>query len=313
MKRGRKDDHKNSPAQKTTILNFFQRRSTDSCSNSVEITPSSSQSIAQQTPVKSYIKCPACTQLVPRYSLNKHLDSECTSLKNEGDELVEVVDLEPSAREDPIKIGTSPPQIKKFTVLKEFSKRSTAHPTTPPKLDQLRVVQSTSKKNLVRKQNLAAELQDAPTTKDEKSLRRSHRQMPYYLENFLFCINSTFNEPLYHHLFDNDDKKWYETFKSLSLDAKKLYVRLFTRKHSWRRREKIDYKEEIGPDLNPQLLELVTSGLLIDISQLNDLPTLLKLLMQPELKQICRDMKLPFNSKGNACQVPLDTWEVYCG
>ena len=137
--------------------------------------------------------------------------------------------------------------------------------------------------------------------------------MPYYLENFLFCINSTFNEPLYHHLFDNDDKKWYETFKSLSLDAKKLYVRLFTRKHSWRRREKIDYKEEIGPDLNPQLLELVTSGLLIDISQLNDLPTLLKLLMQPELKQICRDMKLPFNSKGNACQVPLDTWEVYCG
>ncbi len=67
-------------------------------------------------------------------------------------------------------------------------------------------------------------------------------------------------------------------------------------------------KDEIAVDVEPLLSELCASSLLHDISHVNELSDLLKLLLQPELKQICRDLKLPFNSKGNACQVNLSRY-----
>jgi len=57
--------------------------------------------------------------------------------------------------------------------------------------------------------------------------------------------------------------------------------------------------------LSPALLELCQSSLLLDIENLDDLPTLLKMLNQPELKVIFKDVKLPFSSKGNAIEVAL--------
>ena len=126
--------------------------------------------------------------------------------------------------------------------------------------------------------------------------------VPYYLENFQFSLKSSFNEPLYHHLFIEEDKKYYNSFQLLSLNAQKLYVRLFTRKYQWKRQEKIKY-DDIATDLTPVLEELCSSSLLTGSSELGDLTIMIKLLFQPELKQIFKELKVPFNSKVNAVQV----------
>lgn len=126
--------------------------------------------------------------------------------------------------------------------------------------------------------------------------------MPYYLETFLFLVNSTFKEPLYQHLFIEEDALVYNRFSSLSLDAKKLYVRLFSRKFQWRRRSKIVY-DDIAEDLSPLLNELCQSGFLYDVNHLNELDSLLKLLYQPEIKELFKEMKIPFNGKINAIEV----------
>jgi hypothetical protein len=81
-----------------------------------------------------------------------------------------------------------------------------------------------------------------------------------------------------------------------------IFFRLFTRKFQWRRREKIVY-QDIVDDLSPALLELCQSSLLLDIEHLDDLPILLKMLNQTELKFIFKDIKLPYSSKGNAIEV----------
>ena len=89
----------------------------------------------------------------------------------------------------------------------------------------------------------------------------------------------------------------YNLFQYLFLNC-----RLFTRKFQWRRREKIVYSD-IADDLSPALLELCHSSLLLDIQHLNDLPVLLKMVNQPELKIIFKEVKLPFGGKGNAIEV----------
>ena len=126
--------------------------------------------------------------------------------------------------------------------------------------------------------------------------------IPYYLENFQYSLKSSFNEPLYQHLFVDDDHKCYNSFQQLSLNAQKLYVRLFTRKYQWKRQEKIKY-DDIAPDLTPMLEELCSSSLLIGTSELNDLTLMIELLFQPELKQIFKELKMTYSSKGNAAQV----------
>lgn len=126
--------------------------------------------------------------------------------------------------------------------------------------------------------------------------------IPYYLENFQFSLKSSFNEPLYQHLYTDEDSKYYNSFQLLSLNAQKLYVRLFTRKYQWKRQEKIKY-DDIAADLNPVLEELCASSLLAGINELEDLIIMIELLFQPELKQIFKELKVAYNSKGNAVQV----------
>ncbi len=146
---------------------------------------------------------------------------------------------------EPVEHPATPPE----------EERTSAGPSTPHGRTHKRRAFSTSKKNSVRHRELAAESVARGGMKRHASLQdvkkklfeddnepKWYRLMPYYLENFLFCIKSTLQEPLYRHLFHVGDRQYYESFRALSLDAKKLYVRLFTRKHHWRRREKIDYK-----------------------------------------------------------------------
>lgn len=126
--------------------------------------------------------------------------------------------------------------------------------------------------------------------------------LPYYLETFLFLLKSSFEEPLHQHLFTDKESNAYDNFKSLTVKAQKLYVRLFSRKFRWHRREKIVY-EDIATDLTPILAELCASSLIVGIEKLEDLPILLSLLTQFELKQLFKDAKIPYNGKGNASKV----------
>jgi len=199
-------------------------------------------------------------------------------------------------------------------------------PPTPNIQKEGRKFYSSSKKNFARRREIARQFKDRQIETDYKKHSETKLDkhadwssvkkkllfaeeskpklegLPYYLETFLFLLKSTFDEPLNQHLFNEEDKHTYKNFKSLSLEAQKLYARLFSRKFQWRRKEKIDYKE-IASDLGPALKELCSSFLLHGIDQLEDLPTLLKLLTQVELKQLFKDSKIPFNGKGNATEV----------
>lgn len=201
-------------------------------------------------------------------------------------------------------------------------------PSSSPALKTNRKYFSSSKKNRERRKEVAKEFQerlvqtdvkkqlsknendeDLSSVKkilfDDESKPSKYYGLPYYLETFLFLLKSTFDEPLHLPLFNEDDHRAYNTFKSLSLDAQKLYVRLFSRKFQWRRRGKIVY-EDIAADLAPSLQELCSSSLLLGIDHLDDLSTLLHLLTQPELKQLFKEAKIPFNGKGNASVVGLN-------
>ena len=199
-------------------------------------------------------------------------------------------------------------------------------PPTPSIQKEGRKFNSSSKKNFARRREIARQFKDRLVETDYKKhseskvldkyadwssvkkklfveeLKPKFEGLPYYLETFLFLLKSTFDEPLNQHLFNDEDHRTYNNFKSLSLEAQKLYARLFSRKFQWRRKEKIDYKE-IASDLGPALDELCSSSLLHGIDQLEDLPTLLKPLTQIELKQLFKEAKIPFNGKGNATEV----------
>ena len=202
-------------------------------------------------------------------------------------------------------------------------------PSTPmkKKIEDNRKVQSESKKDEVRKRDIAASVgellpsQRAGTEikKGQDKIQRSGTRkklfsssddiqtkpkydVPYYLESFLFFLKATFDEPLNQHLLSQEDRHTYSNFRSLAPASQQLYVRLFSRKFQWRRRQKIVYPE-IGADLSPMLQELCASGFLHDAEHLKDLPELIKLLSQPELKSLFKEVKLPFTGKANALEV----------
>lgn len=200
-------------------------------------------------------------------------------------------------------------------------------PSTPKIQKQQREYNSSTKKNFSRRQQISTQFKERlvktdnqknqATTIDKYSDWSSVKKklfydetkpkfegLPYYLETFLFLLKATFDEPLHHHLFDEEDHRTFNAFKSLSLEAQKLYARLFSRKFQWRRKEKIAY-EDIATDLGQALAELCTMSFLLGVEQLEDLPTLLKLLTQFELKQLFKEAKIPFNGKGNAAEVRL--------
>ena len=223
---------------------------------------------------------------------------------------------------------TSPsPKEKREDMKKELSSNIEAEILrTPTTRREERKFNSSSRKNIARRREIALQTNKRLVETDVKKYesRRSESnvhgssvkkklffgesekpkvyQLPYYLETFLFLLKSTFDEALHQHLFIEEDHRMYGKFKSLSLDAQKLYVRLFSRKFQWRRKEKIVY-EDIANDLTEALTELVSSSFLLGVDQLEDLPLLLGLLTQIELKQLFKEVKLPFNGKGNASQV----------
>jgi len=87
---------------------------------------------------------------------------------------------------------------------------------------------------------------------------------PYYLKNFRTVVESVINDSHYDYLLHTEDRSIVDKFFNLSHPAKCLYVRLFLRKWDWKSASSIKYPI-ISDNLEPILLELHTTGFVIDI------------------------------------------------
>ena len=289
------------PVQKSTIHNYFKAvtKSEDTATTSarsegeevVEVLRVSGEQFSGKT-ISTFnsklILCPGCRLSIPRYSLNDHLDTVCSSREV------------PLSKEEPEPADKSEHMSTVCSQLTEVDVERRASDPFPKRrrLSYSEVNVSVEK---------SSELINLTSFVKEKTIEVAPELNPaikiaYYLENFLFAIKSVLSEPVYQHLFNEEDINYWSTFESLTLNAQKLYVRLFTRKFQWRRVEKIVY-EDISKDLTNALSELGSSNLLENITSLDDLPTLLKMLTQPEIKQLCKDMKVSFSSKGDSIDV----------
>ncbi|XP_005381720.1 PREDICTED: fanconi-associated nuclease 1 [Chinchilla lanigera] len=114
---------------------------------------------------------------------------------------------------------------------------------------------------------------------------------PYYLRNFLLVLKAVLENEDDRLLFDDEDKEVIDKFYQLSASGQKLYVRLFQRKLTWIKMNKLEY-EEIAPDLTPVIEELHLAGFLQTESELQELSEVLELLSAPELKTLAKTFHL---------------------
>ncbi|XP_058398254.1 fanconi-associated nuclease 1 isoform X1 [Diceros bicornis minor] len=114
---------------------------------------------------------------------------------------------------------------------------------------------------------------------------------PYYLRSFLVVLKAVFENEDDKMLFDEDEKGTVTKFYQLSASGQKLYVRLFQRKFSWIKMNKLEY-EEIASDLTPVIGELKQAGFLQTESELQELSEVLELLSAPELKTLAKTFHL---------------------
>lgn len=114
---------------------------------------------------------------------------------------------------------------------------------------------------------------------------------PYYLRNFLMVLQTVMENEEDMRLFSEEDTLTLTTFCQLSAGGQKLYVRLFQRKLSWIKVNKIEYTE-IGSNLIPFIEELSQHGFLQRDSDLEELSEALDLLSAPELKNLAKTFHL---------------------
>ncbi|KAK9991346.1 hypothetical protein SO802_026331 [Lithocarpus litseifolius] len=119
-----------------------------------------------------------------------------------------------------------------------------------------------------------------------------------YLQNFCLVIYEVLRSNP--HLFTDDEKKFMESFTSLSNDSQRLFVRLYTRKGPWFRISTISYSEVLDPQ--EAVKGLSAMGFLClfeDKDKLhdNDIKEILNLLTVSELHDILCKLKkvLPSN------------------
>jgi Fanconi-associated nuclease 1 len=78
-----------------------------------------------------------------------------------------------------------------------------------------------------------------------ESTKNCPPSMTKYQQNFCLFIHEVLRSNP--HLFTDDEKKFMESFTSLSNDSQRLFVRLYTRKGPWFRMSNISYSEVLDP------------------------------------------------------------------
>jgi len=111
--------------------------------------------------------------------------------------------------------------------------------------------------------------------------------VPYYVTNFEYVIGCVIDCTDDKNLFTDEELDMIDSYRALSLEARKLYVRLFNRKHAWISQDKIRYDEI--PDVQKTAQELTETKFLEPKEQLCDLNDLLHLLHAGDIKVLAKD------------------------
>lgn len=124
--------------------------------------------------------------------------------------------------------------------------------------------------NSNRKQSVVREHDNSPKVKklrfpeDASDSTSTPQFVPYFLKNFTSIIDSVSEDPHSTHLFNEEDASIICKFRSLSTNAKLLYVRLFLRKWKWKIASSIKYPE-IKDDLTSVFEELHSAAFIVEI------------------------------------------------
>jgi len=109
----------------------------------------------------------------------------------------------------------------------------------------------------------------------------------YYADNFELVLRTAAER--YEDLLRPEEDDFYRSYTDLPTPARRLYVRLISRRGPSFRRDRLAYREI--PDLDTAVAELTAAGL-ADGAEDADLGELLALLLRPELAELARE-RLP--------------------
>ena len=125
------------------------------------------------------------------------------------------------------------------------------------------------------------------------SPKKPDASQPYYLQNFLFIVDSVLSDDHHSPLLDVGDRDVVRTLRELPPPVQMLYVRMFQRKHAWLRPEKLRYAE-VGDEkaVADSLDRLAAAGLVDTEQELSGALELAELLSAPELRQLCQELHL---------------------
>jgi len=122
------------------------------------------------------------------------------------------------------------------------------------------------------------------------SKRMDPGYVPYYVTNFEYIIQCVIDCTDDRDLFEAEELRMIESYRSLPLSARKLYVRLYNRKFAWIPETSIKYSE--CPDVPQTASILVDAALLQDKSQLEELTEMLNILVAPDIKLIAKEFNV---------------------
>jgi len=113
----------------------------------------------------------------------------------------------------------------------------------------------------------------------------------YYLDNFTFLLD--FVSRQYCHLLSEQEKQFYSTFHALTLDSRKLFVRLTNRKGPYFRLDKLNYPEV--ESLGDEIESLVAASLIVPI--VPDLESAIRICSKAELLDLDACSEFPQSTK----------------
>ncbi|MBT6890082.1 MAG: VRR-NUC domain-containing protein [Gammaproteobacteria bacterium] len=113
----------------------------------------------------------------------------------------------------------------------------------------------------------------------------------YYLDNFTFLLD--FVNRQYCHLLSEQEKQFYSTFRTLTLDSRKLFVRLTNRKGPYFRLDKLNYPEV--ESLGDEIESLVAASLIVPT--VPDLESAIRICSKAELLDLDACSEFPQSTK----------------
>ena len=113
----------------------------------------------------------------------------------------------------------------------------------------------------------------------------------YYLDNFTFLLD--FVSRQYCHLLSEQEKQFYSTFHALTLDSRKLFVRLTNRKGPYFRLDKLNYPEV--ESLGDEIESLVAASLIVPT--VPDLESAIRICSKAELLDLDACSEFPQSTK----------------